>query len=217
MTGNSPANYLPDFLMIRTAAFLAGAFLAAAFLAGAFFAAVFLAGALFATKFFADFLTGVALAAVFLAAVFLAGDLLAAFFATAFFLAFFAGDFFSAFVTVDTAPPITVLTASTTSDAVASAFSTIVFSAILGLLNFCVHSTLRIIETYRSMRASLLMTFHVVGSSVPGRDAARSPQTQSAHLRYAAGGSPRLHVAAALHPALWHSPTIMKGKSHAVI
>jgi hypothetical protein len=39
------------------------------------------------------------------------------------------------------------------------------------------------------------------------QNAAPSPQIQSAHLRFAAGGSPRLHVAAARRPATRYLPT----------
>jgi hypothetical protein len=87
----------------------------------------------------------------FVAGAFVAG----AFWATRLIGAFVADVFFKTSVTVVTAAPTAVLTAPATSSAIAipkptasPAFSTIVFSAILGFLSFCVDMQLQIVEVY---------------------------------------------------------------------
>jgi hypothetical protein len=158
MTG-TPHSYCrrrPAFFAGFFTDFLAGIFLLATFLA-TFFAGVFLV-AFLVTVFFVAFFGDNFFAA------FLAGAFLAAFFAAT----FLAGAFFRTSVTVVTAASNAVLMAPATSDAiaiptptVAPAFSTTVFSAILKLLNLCVHAQLRIVEVYRRRRTNHFSPFRL--------------------------------------------------------
>jgi hypothetical protein len=192
------ASVFSDFL----GAFLAGAALTA-FFAGAFLAAAFFAGAFFAGTFFGE------------------GFSAGAFSTASFGKMSPSGSLLRVSPTEVAVPPKTALM---TSDAAAipkpttnPALSTIVLSLIIRPIRVCVCTQSRIVDGLLRLRAVLLLTFHIVGSPVPGRDAAPSPQIPSTPLRCTAEWPLRSHVAAALHPALWHSPTIMKGKCHAVI
>ena len=173
--------------------------------------------AAFFTDFFAAFLAGTFLTAFF------AGVFLGVFFVIAFFVTVLAGDFFAAFVagsffatpvTVVAAAPIAVLMAPATSDAISipipttsPALSTIVLSAIVRSLSPHVHMPLQIVEAYRNKARK---SFASPSDLLPSRYLAGMPRALAANsfhpLRCAAEWPLKSHVAAALHPAIWHSP-----------